>query len=144
MELVNDLNPPLPDRECADTANTMTTTPTTTSTLPQIDQSRDVSSDQEASMCISDDQPMSILMYDEEVITNGCYGDTPLPGHDLTQLALLKLMLRSLPPLVVNKLLSGCRGNSFGGKTREQLHALLSKLTSIHTQQRQVFLYVSM
>ena len=60
-------------------------------------------------------------------------------GEELTQVALLKLMLRSLPPLLVNKLLSGCHGNSFGGKTRKELHSLLSKLTSIHTQQRYYF-----
>ena len=57
-------------------------------------------------------------------------------GAELTQIEFLKLMLASLPPLLVNKLLSSCHGSSFGGKTREQLHSLLSQLTSIHTQQR--------
>lgn len=127
MELINRLDTPLPDRESADSA------------LREIaggeKDSRDAT-DQPVLECISIDQPVSTSTADEDKDRNECCYATVAHGNDLTQIELLKVMLTSLPPLMVNKLLSRCHGNNFGGKTREQLHSLLSKLTSIHTQQR--------
>lgn len=141
VELVNDLDDPLPDREYAESA-IMTGRReglgmAVTTTLDQT-ASEGVSSDQEVSECVGMDQVASMSMTDEGLNSSRtehcCYG--AVSGAELTQIELLKLMLGSLPPLAVNKLLSGCHGNCFGGKTREQLHSVLSKLTSIHTQQR--------
>ena len=109
VELVNDLDHPLPDRE---------------------------RSDQMVSECVSTDQVVSTSTAGEGHNDRTEHGYSAVSGAELTQFELLKLMLGSLPPLMVNKLLSSCRGNCFGGKTREQLHSILSKLTSIHTQQR--------
>jgi hypothetical protein len=152
VELVNDLDDPLPDKEYADSAiisgqegrigAAITTTADQTA-------SEGVSSDQllsggdhEVSDRVSVDQAVSTssaTTSTDEGLTSGrtehCRGDA-VSGSELTQLELLKLMLASLPPLAVNKLLTSCHRNCFGGKTREQLHSVLSKLTSIHTQQR--------
>ena len=151
INLVNSLNPPLSDRESAN--------PIDTAVSPQINQHFPMS------VSIKDDQPMSDSVRgdsgdqtatsdrlisdfssinlpkststaDDNETRNECCA---VGGEELTQVALLKLMLRSLPPLLVNELLSGCHGNSFGGKTQKELHSLLSKLTSIHTQQRYYF-----
>ena len=145
MELVNDLDDPLPDREYADSAiipgREGLHAGTTVTTAADQTASEGVSSDQllsggdqEVSERVSVNQAVSTST-DEGGRTERCYGDA-VSGSELTQLELLKLMLGSLPPLVVSKLLSSCNGNCFGGKTREQLHSVLSKLTSIHTQQR--------
>ena len=124
MELISGLDTPLPDKESADSA------------LQEIASGEKSSTDQSVLECVSIDQPVSTLTADEDKDRNECCYATVTHGNDLTQIELLKLMLTSLPPLMVNKLLSRCHGKSFGGKTREQLHSLLSNLTSIHTQQR--------
>ena len=143
MELVNDLDHPLPDREYADTAITsregLETAVATTAdqTASEGDQplSEYVDGDQLMSERVNVDQVVSTT---DEGLNDGrterCY--SAISGAELTQLELLKLMLGSLPPLAVNELLSSRCGDCFGGKTREQLHSVLSKLTSIHTQQR--------
>ena len=137
MEIVNDLDPPLPDRESADSAeNTTATMATSSSQIDQERSSRDISTDQSTLERVSASQLVSTSTTNDGDKSRRDSCCLPVSGEDLTQTALLKLMLRSLPPLVVNKLLSGCHGNSFGGKTQEQLHSLLSKLTSIHAQQR--------
>ena len=143
MELVNDLDDPLPDRETADSALTAGREEQIATVADQI-ASEGVSSDrllsggdQEASERVSIDQAVSTSATNEGLNSSRnehCYD--AVSGAELTQVELLKLMLGSLPPLAVNKLLSSCRGNCFGGKTRKQLHSVLSKLTSIHTQQR--------
>ena len=148
MELVNDLNDPLPDREYANSAiipsreglhagTTVTTTADQTASEGVSSDQLLSGGDQEVSERVSVNQAVSTST--DEGLTSGrtehCYGDA-VSGSELTQLELLKLMLGSLPPLAINKLLSSCSGNCFGGKTREQLHSVLSKLTSIHTQQR--------
>ena len=141
VELVNGLDDPLPDREYADSAiMTGRREGLGMAVATTLDQtaSEGVSGDQEVSERVGMDQVASTSMTDEGLNSGRtehcCYGT--VSGAELTQIELLKLMLGSLPPLAVNKLLSGCRGNCFGGKTREQLHSVLSKLTSIHTQQR--------
>ena len=139
MELVNDLDDPLPDRETAASALTAGREEQIAITADQT-ASEGVSSDQLLSG--GDQEALERVSIDQAVSTSAtnssrnehCYN--AVSGAELTQVELLKLMLGSLPPLAVNKLLSSCRGNCFGGKTREQLHSVLSKLTSIHTQQR--------
>ena len=148
VELVNDLDDPLPDREYANSAiipsqeglhegTTVTTTADQTTSEGVSSDQLLSGGDQEVSERVSVNQAVSTST--DEGLASGrterCYGDA-VPGSELTQLELLKLMLGSLPPLAVSKLLSSCNGNCFGGKTREQLHSVLSKLTSIHTQQR--------
>ena len=153
INLINDLSPPLPDRQSVDSAD-KTVSPRTDPTQPTRESSNEqpmslsVRDDQHMSECVRDattNQPMSDLVSvcqpvsistDDGVRTQNECCFFGVRGEELTQVALLKLMLGSLPPLVVNKLLSGCRGNAFGGKTPEQLHSLLSKLTSFNTQQR--------
>lgn len=149
MELVNGLDDPLPDRGYAESAiisgreglQTAVATSSDQTALEGVSGNQPLSEyvdgDQRISECVSMDQVVSTSSTDEG-LNNGrtehCYG--VISGAELTQLELLKLMLGSLPPLAVNKLLSSCRGDCFGGKTREELHSVLSKLTSIHTQQR--------
>ena len=140
MELVNDLDHPLPDREYADSAIMTGRQGLGMAVATTADQtaSEGVSTVQEVSEHVSTDQVVSTSTTDEGLNSSRteCCGYGAVSGAELTQIELLKLMLASLPPLAVNKLLSSCRGNCFGGKTREQLHSILSKLTSIHTQQR--------
>ena len=56
------------------------------------------------------------------------------PLVELTWSGVLRLMIGSLPPTLVIKLLSSCHGDRFG--ICEQLHTLLSQLTQIQTKQR--------
>lgn len=162
VDLVNNLNPPLSDRESSNPMNPAVSPPqqqrnncitdrpmsvSVRDDQPMSDCVRGDSSDQDSvrtaisdqliSDCGSINQPKSTSTADDIDTRNECCG--AVCGEELTQVTLLKLMLSSLPPLLVNKLLSGCHGNSFGGKTRGELHSLLSKLTSIHTQQRYYF-----
>ena len=62
-----------------------------------------------------------------------CAGEID-PLVELTWSGVLRLMIGSLPPTIVIKLLSSCQGDRFG--ICEQLHTLLSQLTHIQTKQR--------